>query len=125
MINIISNKEKEFSNEKNKKKKKERNISYNDIFNYKPIKINLFKGDNIKISNDELETKINLSISKKNNSILYTSLNRNYNTSNFWLNSNDKKYSNTFNKNFKINSVKKNIIFLIIHNHLIKILFLL
>jgi len=105
MTNIINNKEKEFSNENNKKKKKERNISYNDIFNYKPIKINLFKGDNIKISNDELETKINLSISKKNNSILYTSLNRNYNTSNFFLNSNDKKYSNTFNKNFKINSV--------------------
>ena len=105
MINIISDKEKVFSNENNKKKKNERNISYNDIFKYKPIKINFFKGDNMKISSDELETKINSSISRKNNSILYKSLNRNYNTSNFLLNSNDKNYCNTFNKNFKINSI--------------------
>ena len=101
---IIINKK----NISNSKKKKERNISYNKIFSYKSLKINSLKGDISKIDNNELETKIHISINKKNKlSLNKTSNNINYLSNNLLFSSHyhNKSHSFHFNKNYHSNSI--------------------
>ena len=101
---IIINKK----NISNSKKKKERNISYNKIFSYKILKINSLKGDISKIDNNELETKIHISINKKNKlSLNKTANNINYLSTNLLFSSHyhNKSHSFHFNKNYRSNSI--------------------
>ena len=101
---IIINKK----NISNSKKKKERNISYNKIFSYKILKINSLKGDISKIDNNELETKIHISINKKNKlSLNKTANNINYLSNNLLFSSHyhNKSHSFHFNKNYRSNSI--------------------
>ena len=67
MLDIYDKKERDILNKKvnSIRLQKEKNISYQNIFNNKIIKINILKGDNSKIDNKELETKLHISINKK------------------------------------------------------------
>ena len=47
-----------------KKMRRGKNISYDNLFNCKLVKIHLLKGDQIKINNQELEKKLQISINK-------------------------------------------------------------
>ena len=82
---------------KNNNRKRKRNISYLNIFNYKPIKINLLKGDITKLNNQELETKLHISIKKKN-SPLYSQIIDN-NNPNLLLSYQNKNHSLHFHNN--------------------------
>ena len=65
MINIIeNNKEEDLINKKLNcsQERKSRNKSLFNLFNCKLVKANILKGDNSKIDNDELETKVNISL---------------------------------------------------------------
>ena len=107
-------------NEKNKinkkinnnlKKKKERNISYNKIFSSKTTKINSLKGDLSRMDNEELETKIHISINKKNNLSLYkisNNINHLNNNLLFSTHNHNKTHSFHFNKNYRSNSININ-----------------
>jgi hypothetical protein len=89
----------------NNNKKRERNISYHNIFSCKSIKINLLKGDKYKLNNEELEKKLHNSINKKKNSpykLVYNNNNQNLLLS--FQNSN-KNHSFNFNKNYRCNSI--------------------
>ena len=106
MLNIIEDdKDKDVLNKAiyNKKKRKENNISYYNLFNCKIIKINLLKGDKTKFNNEELETKLHISISKKSN--LYK--NKNNNT-HLLLRHHNKNHSFHLNRNSKSNLIITN-----------------
>ena len=81
MLDIYNEHDRVLINKKlhSNKLKKQRNISYKSIFNNKTAKINTLKGDKAKIDNKELETKLHISLFKKNNSPSYKTMNLNRN----------------------------------------------
>ena len=106
MINIIEkNKEEDFINMKLNcgKEKKSRNKSLFNLFNCKLVKANILKGDNSKIDNDELETKVNISLKRKKNSPFHQDT-KNSNSL-LYSNQNYKLSSITHNKNYLYNSI--------------------
>jgi hypothetical protein len=101
---IENNKEEDLINKKIncRKERKSRNNSLFNLFNGKFVKTNILKGDNCKIDNDELETKVNISIKKKINSPFYQEIK---NVNSLSLYSNQNKFSSiTPNKNNLNNS---------------------
>ena len=125
---IENNKEEDLINKKIncRKERKSRNNSLFNLFNGKFVKTNILKGDNCKIDNDELETKVNISIKKKINSPFYQEIK---NVNSLSLYSNQNKFSSiTPNKNNLNNSNIKTILIIqilimtvIALRHLIKI----
>ena len=106
MINIIEkNKEEDFINKTLNcgKEKKSRNKSLFNLFNCKLVKANILKGDNSKIDNDELETKVNISLKRKKNSPFHQDT-KNSNSL-LYSNQNYKLSSITHNKNYLYNSI--------------------
>ena len=106
MINIIeNNKEEDLINKKLNcgKEKKSRNKSLFNLFNCKLVKANILKGDNSKIDNDELETKVNISLKRKQNSPFHQDT-KNSNSL-LYSNQNYKLSSITHNKNYLYNSI--------------------
>ena len=106
MINIIEkNKEEDFIN-KNLNCNKERKSRYKSLFNLfncKFVKTNILKGDICKIDNDELETKVNISLKRKKNSPSHQDT-KNSNSL-LYNNQNYKLPSITHNKNNLFNSI--------------------
>ena len=101
---IENNKEEDLINKKIncRKERKSRNNSLFNLFNGKFVKTNILKGDNCKIDNDELETKVNISIKKKINSPFYQEIK---NVGSLSLYSNQNKFSSiTPTKNNLYNS---------------------
>ena len=103
---MLDNDEKIIKIKVNNTKKRERNISYHDIFSCKSIKINLLKGDKYKLNNEELEKKLNFAFNKKKNSS-YKLICNNNNNQNLLLifQNNNKNNSFNFNKNYRCNSI--------------------
>ena len=106
MINIIeNNKEEDLINKKLNcsQERKSRNKSLFNLFNCKFVKTNFLKGDNCKIDNDELETKVNISLKRKKNSPFHQDT-KNSNSL-LYSNQNYKLSSITHNKNYLYNSI--------------------
>lgn len=109
MINIIeNNKDEDLINKKinSMKERKSRNKSLFNLFNCKFVKTNILKGDNCKIDNEELETKVNISLKKKETSHFNQEI-KNTNSLIF-SNTNNKLSSITPNKTYLNNSININ-----------------
>ena len=110
MKNIIDeNKKDEFDTKKSyKNKRRGKNISYDYLFNSKTVKVNLLKGDQNKINNAELETKLQVSINKKNNLLIYKKNKINKNSNRHLIKDYHKTNGIHFNKNSRSNTYISN-----------------
>ena len=92
---------------KNKKRRKDRSISYINIFNSKIIKINLLKGDKGKIDNRLLERNLHKSINKKKQIIIDKNNNNQLNKNLLLSISHKKNHSFHFHKNYLSGLINK------------------
>ena len=88
-----------------KKMRRGKNISYDNLFNCKYVKIHLLKGDQIKINNQDLEKKLQISINKKNNlHLIKKNKMINKSSNKHLIKEHHKNNSFHFNKNCKSNT---------------------